>query len=95
MVDFKVVSPYEPGGDQPQAIKELVAGLNAGTKEQVLLGATGTGKTFTVANVIQEVNKPTFCQTLYTKVEIHIFSPLFEKFLRVIQQSICIPCPKL
>ena len=56
---FKLVSKYKPSGDQPQAIKELVDGINSGKKEQVLLGATGTGKTFTIANVIQEVNKPT------------------------------------
>ncbi len=56
---FKLVSKYEPSGDQPEAIKELVDGLNDGKKEQVLLGATGTGKTFTIANVIASVNKPT------------------------------------
>ena len=56
---FKLVSKYEPSGDQPEAIKELVDGLNEGKKEQVLLGATGTGKTFTIANVIASVNKPT------------------------------------
>lgn len=56
---FKLVSKYEPSGDQPEAIKELVKGINEGKKEQVLLGATGTGKTFTIANVIKEVNKPT------------------------------------
>ena len=56
---FKLVSNYEPSGDQPKAIKELVDGINGGKKEQVLLGATGTGKTFTIANVIASVNKPT------------------------------------
>ncbi len=56
---FKLVSKYEPSGDQPEAIKELVQGIKDGKKEQVLLGATGTGKTFTIANVIKEVNKPT------------------------------------
>lgn len=56
---FKLVSKYKPSGDQPKAIKELVDGINEGKKEQVLLGATGTGKTFTIANVIKEVNKPT------------------------------------
>lgn len=56
---FELVSKYEPSGDQPEAIKELVQGLKDGKKEQVLLGATGTGKTFTIANVIKEVNKPT------------------------------------
>ena len=56
---FKLVSKYEPSGDQPEAIKELVAGIKSGKKDQVLLGATGTGKTFTIANVIKEVDKPT------------------------------------
>ena len=56
---FELVSKYIPSGDQPEAIKELVNGLNEGKKSQVLLGATGTGKTFTMANVIKEVNKPT------------------------------------
>ncbi|MBM6613626.1 excinuclease ABC subunit UvrB [Desemzia sp. RIT804] len=56
---FELVSQYQPGGDQPEAIKQLVKGLETGVKEQTLLGATGTGKTFTVSNVIQEVNRPT------------------------------------
>ena len=56
---FKLVSKYTPNGDQPNAINELVNGINSGKKHQVLLGATGTGKTFTIANVIKEVNKPT------------------------------------
>lgn len=56
---FKLVSKYEPSGDQPQAIKELVDGIKTGQKRQVLLGATGTGKTFTMANIIEKVNKPT------------------------------------
>ncbi len=56
---FELVSKYKPSGDQPEAIKELVEGIKEGKKEQVLLGATGTGKTFTIANVIKEVNKPT------------------------------------
>ena len=56
---FKIHSKYKPSGDQPQAIEKLVQGINNGEKHQVLLGATGTGKTFTMANVIQEVDKPT------------------------------------
>ncbi|WP_373750639.1 DEAD/DEAH box helicase family protein, partial [Weissella soli] len=55
---YRVVSKYEPTGDQPTAIKQLVDGLNKGTKEQILLGATGTGKTFTISNVIAQANKP-------------------------------------
>lgn len=57
--DFDLQAPYQPGGDQPQAIAELVEGVKAGKKHQTLLGATGTGKTFTISNVIQEVKKPT------------------------------------
>ena len=56
---FELVSKYKPSGDQPKAIETLVKGIKDGKKEQVLLGATGTGKTFTIANVIKEVNKPT------------------------------------
>lgn len=56
---FELVSKYQPNGDQPEAIRQLVQGINEGKKEQTLLGATGTGKTFTVSNVIKEVNKPT------------------------------------
>jgi len=58
---FDLVSDYQPTGDQPAAIKQLTAGLNAGEKEQILMGATGTGKTFTISNVIAQVNKPTSC----------------------------------
>ena len=56
---FEVASDYEPTGDQPEAIKELVAGLDGGLKHQTLLGATGTGKTYTIAKVIEQVQKPT------------------------------------
>ena len=56
---FKIVSGYEPQGDQPAAIKELTEGIKAGKRHQTLLGATGTGETFTMSNVIKEVGKPT------------------------------------
>lgn len=59
MAEFKVHSNYEPSGDQPSAIKELAAGLKQGTKYQTLLGVTGSGKTFTIAKVIEEVQRPT------------------------------------
>ena len=59
MSDFKLVSDYSPTGDQPEAIRQLTDGIMAGEKSQVLLGVTGSGKTFTVANVIANVNKPT------------------------------------
>jgi excinuclease ABC subunit B len=59
MDQFQLVSKYSPQGDQPEAIKKIVAGIHEGKKHQTLLGATGTGKTFTISNVIKEVNKPT------------------------------------
>ena len=55
---FELVSPYQPAGDQPQAIASLVKGLKSGEKHQTLLGVTGSGKTYTVANVIAQINKP-------------------------------------
>ena len=58
-MDFKLHAPYAPTGDQPQAIEKLVRGLNLGFDEQVMLGVTGSGKTFTMANIIQQVNRPT------------------------------------
>lgn len=59
MDHFVIHSDYQPTGDQPDAIKKLVDGYNAGKKRQTLLGVTGSGKTFTMANVIKALNKPT------------------------------------
>ena len=59
MDHFELVSSYQPTGDQPQAIESLANGILQGKREQVLLGVTGSGKTFTMANIIQKVNKPT------------------------------------
>src|SRR3989344_3663859 len=59
MANFKIVSDFKPTGDQPQAIEKLVKGLNKGERDQVLLGVTGSGKTFTMANVIERVQRPT------------------------------------
>ena len=58
-MDFQLASEYKPTGDQPQAIKTLVDGVNLGFDDQVLLGVTGSGKTFTMANVIAQLNRPT------------------------------------
>jgi excinuclease ABC subunit B len=58
MNNYKLQAPYEPNGDQPEAIKKLVKGVNSGKEFQTLLGATGTGKTFTIANVIQQTGRP-------------------------------------
>ena len=59
MPEFKVHSQYEPSGDQPQAIEKLASGVEAGLDEQVLLGVTGSGKTYTMAKVIEQVQRPT------------------------------------
>ena len=56
---FELVAPFEPAGDQPEAIRRLIAGFEAGVAHQTLLGVTGSGKTYTIANVIQAVQKPT------------------------------------
>ncbi|MCB0763290.1 MAG: hypothetical protein KDB84_01195, partial [Flavobacteriales bacterium] len=56
---FELISEFQPTGDQPEAIRQLVDGLNTGVPAQTLLGVTGSGKTFTVANVIAEVDRPT------------------------------------
>jgi len=56
---FKLYSKFKPTGDQPQAIEKLTEGIKNGLKEQVLLGVTGSGKTFTMANIIERVNRPT------------------------------------
>ena len=77
---FKLVSQYKPSGDQPKAIKELVEGIKNGKKEQVLLGATGTGKTFTIANVIKEVNKPTLVLAHNKTLAGQLYSELKELF---------------
>lgn len=77
---FKLVSKFKPSGDQPEAIKELVEGIKEGKKEQVLLGATGTGKTFTMANVIAKVNKPTLILAHNKTLAGQLYSEMKELF---------------
>ena len=77
---FELISKYTPSGDQPQAIKKLVEGIKENKKEQVLLGATGTGKTFTIANVIKEVNKPTLVLAHNKTLAGQLYSELKELF---------------
>ena len=77
---FEIVSKYSPSGDQPKAIQELVQNIEAGVKEQVLLGATGTGKTFTIANVVQAVNKPTLVLAHNKTLAGQLYSELKEFF---------------
>lgn len=77
---FDLVSKYTPSGDQPQAIEKLVEGIKNGEKSQVLLGATGTGKTFTIANVIKEINKPTLVLAHNKTLAGQLYSELKELF---------------
>ncbi len=77
---FELVSKYKPSGDQPEAIEELVNGINDGKKEQVLLGATGTGKTFTIANVIERVQKPTLVLAHNKTLAGQLYAELKELF---------------
>ena len=80
MHQFKLVSPFKPMGDQVEAIEQLVEGIKAGKKEQVLLGGTGTGKTFTVSNVIAAVNKPTLVLAHNKTLAGQLYSELKENF---------------
>ena len=77
---FDLVTKFKPSGDQPEAIAKLVKGINEGKKEQVLLGATGTGKTFTIANVIKEVNKPTLVLAHNKTLAGQLYAELKELF---------------
>ena len=77
---FELVSKYQPSGDQPEAIKKLVEGIEEGKKEQVLLGATGTGKTFTIANVIAKTNKPTLVLAHNKTLAGQLYSELKDLF---------------
>ncbi|MDC2865486.1 excinuclease ABC subunit UvrB [Bacillus sp. BP-3] len=77
---FEIVSEYSPQGDQPRAIEQLVAGIKNGKKHQVLLGATGTGKTFTISNVIKEVKKPTLVMAHNKTLAGQLYSELKDFF---------------
>ena len=79
-MSFKLQSPFQPTGDQPQAIEQLVQGLDTGEKAQVLLGVTGSGKTFTMANVIQTVNRPTLILTHNKTLTAQLYGEFKEFF---------------
>jgi excinuclease ABC subunit B len=79
-MSFKLESPFQPTGDQPQAIEQLVKGINEGEKTQVLLGVTGSGKTFTMANVIKEVDKPTLILTHNKTLTAQLYGEFKEFF---------------
>ncbi|MDH3716494.1 MAG: excinuclease ABC subunit UvrB [Planctomycetota bacterium] len=78
--NFQLVSPFQPAGDQPQAIDQLVRGLGEGKKRQVLMGVTGSGKTFTMANVIQQVQKPTLVLSHNKTLAAQLYSEFKEFF---------------
>ncbi|MCZ2260017.1 excinuclease ABC subunit UvrB [Sporosarcina sp. G11-34] len=78
--NFDLQSPYKPAGDQPHAIKKLLEGLEKGEKHQTLLGATGTGKTFTVSNVVKEINKPTLVMAHNKTLAGQLYSEFKEFF---------------
>ena len=77
---FKLHSNYKPTGDQPEAIKTLVEGVKSGLNAQTLLGVTGSGKTFTIANVIKEVNKPTIIMAHNKTLAGQLYSEFKEMF---------------
>ncbi len=80
MDKFKLVSKFKPMGDQPQAIAQLVDGLNDGLDSQVLLGVTGSGKTFTMANIIEKVNRPTLVLAHNKTLAAQLYSEFKEFF---------------
>jgi len=80
MDKFELISEFKPKGDQPRAIKELVRGLKEGLQHQVLLGVTGSGKTFTMANVIAKVNRPTLVIAHNKTLAAQLFSEFKELF---------------
>ena len=80
MPKFQLVSKYQPTGDQPSAIKTLCDGLDSGAREQVLLGVTGSGKTFTMANLIQHYNRPTLVLAHNKTLAAQLYSEFREFF---------------
>lgn len=90
MDHFELVSEYKPTGDQPQAIKELVAGFKEGNQCETLLGVTGSGKTFTMANVIAQLNKPTLIIAHNKTLAAQLYGE-FKEFFRIMQWNILSP----
>ncbi len=84
-MEFQLNAPYQPTGDQPDAIEKLVAGVRAGMRNQVLLGATGTGKTFAMANVIQRLQMPALVLA-HNKT---LAAQLYAEFKRVFSDNAC------
>src|SRR5688572_27076490 len=80
LMPFKLTSSFQPTGDQPEAIRQLIRGINNGEPAQVLLGVTGSGKTFTVANVIEKVQKPTLVLTHNKTLTAQLYGEFKEFF---------------
>jgi len=89
-MNFQVVSDYQPKGDQPQAISKLAKGIFEGERFQTLLGVTGSGKTFTIANVIQEVQRPTLVLAHNKTLAAQLYSE-FKQFFLIMLLSILFP----
>jgi superfamily II DNA or RNA helicase len=89
-MEFKLTSDYQPTGDQPQAIKQLVAGLQDGDAAQVLLGVTGSGKTFTIANVIQQTQRPTLVLSHNKTLAAQLYGEL-NSFFPTMRSNISFP----
>lgn len=83
MDHFKLVSEYKPTGDQPEAIAALAEGIRRGDKEQTLMGVTGSGKTFTMANIIEQINKPTLVLAHNKTLAAQLCSEFKEFFLKM------------
>src|SRR5512136_2728183 len=79
-MDFKLHAPYQPTGDQPEAIRQLIEGIDKGYHDQVLLGATGTGKTFTIASVIEKIQKPALVMAHNKTLAAQLYSEFKEFF---------------
>ena len=79
-MEFQLSSEYKPTGDQPQAIEQLVEGINSGAPAQTLLGVTGSGKTFTMANVIEQLNRPTLVIAHNKTLAAQLYSEFREMF---------------
>ncbi|MBE9531233.1 MAG: DEAD/DEAH box helicase family protein, partial [Proteobacteria bacterium] len=77
---FKMVTEYEPSGDQPAAIEKLLEGIRSGERDQVLLGVTGSGKTFTMANVIEEIGRPTLIMAPNKTLAAQLFAEMRDLF---------------
>ena len=90
MDHFELVSEFAPTGDQPQAIEQLVEGFKEGNQFETLLGVTGSGKTFTMANVIAQLNKPTLILAHNKTLAAQLYSE-FKAFFRIMQWSILSP----